>query len=147
MAREQVNRLPGVEAPVLASSVYETEPVNCEPNAPKFLNAVIEIRYAGEAPNLLRELQRIEAALGRPAAHARNASRTLDLDLLYFGEETISGPDLELPHPRVRERRFVLEPLVEIRADLVLPFETENVAGLLRRLPESPPLPRVASEW
>lgn len=146
-ARERVNRLPGVGPPLLASSVYQTAPVNCEPNAPEFLNAVIEISYTGEALNLLHELRRIEAALGRPAAHARNTSRTLDLDLLYFGDETISGPDLELPHPRLRERRFVLEPLAEIRADLVLPFQTENVAALLRRLPKSPPLLRVHSEW
>ncbi len=146
-ARQQIITLDLFPPLLLASSVYETEPVDCEPNAQKFLNAVIEISYAGEAPDLLHELRRIEAALGRPAAHARNASRTLDLDLLYFGEETMSGPDLELPHPRLRERRFVLEPLAEIRADLVLPFETENVAALLRRLPASPPLLRVASEW
>lgn len=146
-ARERVSRLPGVGPPLLASSVYETEPINCEPNAPEFLNAVMEINYAGSAIDLLHELRCIEAALGRPAMHARNSARTLDLDLLYFGEQTMPGPDLELPHPRLRERRFVLEPLAEIRGNLVLPCETESVAALLRRLPGSPPLLRIASEW
>ena len=146
-ARQQITILHSFQPPLLASSAYETEPVNCEPNAPMFLNAVMEIGYTGAAIDLLCELRRIEGSRGRPSFHASNFSRTLDLDLLYFGDEMISGPDLELPHPRLRERRFVLEPLAEIRADLVLPSATENVAALLRRLPESSPLLRVASEW
>ncbi len=146
-ARASLSRLPGVERPLLTSAVYETEPVGCEPDAPEFLNAVIEIGYAGSAHKLLRELGKIETAGGRSRAQARNASRTLDLDLLYFGDQTISESDLELPHPRLHERRFVLEPLAEIRPDLVLPRATDNVAELLRRLPESRPLLRVTSEW
>jgi 2-amino-4-hydroxy-6-hydroxymethyldihydropteridine diphosphokinase len=146
-ARERIVRLPGVGEPMLASSVYETEPVKCEAGAGKFLNAVIELQYDGDAAAQLRELRQIEATLGRPAEHARNISRTLDLDLLYFGDMTISQPELELPHPRMHERRFVLEPLAEIRPDLVLPGQTQNVAMLLAQLPDRSPLLRVASEW
>ena len=146
-ARAAIERLPKVEGPMRASSIYETEPVDCEPGAPTFLNAVIEIGYTGAPEELLQELRGIEAALGRPAAHARNTSRTVDLDLLYFGEKTIARLDLVLPHPRMHERRFVLEPLCEIRPDLVLPQQTESVAELLQKLPATPPLVRMASGW
>jgi len=146
-ARERVSNLPGVQGPILASSVYETEPVNCEATAGRFLNAVVEIEYTGDAAGLLRELRNIEAALGRPSAHARNTSRTLDLDLLYFGDVTISRPELQLPHPRMQDRRFVLEPLAQIRPDLVLPGQTRDIATVLQQLPDRSPLLRVASEW
>lgn len=146
-ARERIEQLPSVRSPVLASAVYETEPVNCERGAGKFLNAVLEIQIDGTAPELLAQLRRIENASERPAVHARNASRTLDLDLLYFGDLTINSPDLELPHPRMVERRFVLEPLADIRADLVLPDQSETVFTLLAKLPATTPLVRIASEW
>ncbi|MEP6956060.1 MAG: 2-amino-4-hydroxy-6-hydroxymethyldihydropteridine diphosphokinase [Chthoniobacterales bacterium] len=84
-ARLQLSALPEVQPPILASPVYETEPVGCEPGAPPFLNAVVEVDYDGDPYTLLAALRQIEAALGRPAVHARNASRTLDLDLLYLG--------------------------------------------------------------
>ena len=146
-ARAQLSELPKLEKPLLVSAVYETDPIGCEPNAPPFLNAVIEIGYSGDARALLGELRQIEAALGRPVMHERNASRTLDLDLLYFGETQPSESDLQLPHPRMRERRFVLEPLYDIRPELVLPAQREDVATLLNHLPATPPLVRVVTEW
>jgi len=146
-ARARIERLPKTEAPILASAIYETAPVGCEPGAPAFLNAVIEIGYGGSAEELLKQLREIEATLGRPLEHAKNTSRTLDLDLLYFGDAAIRRPELELPHPRMHERRFVLQPLSEIRPELVLPAQTESVASLLARLPETPPLLRQPSEW
>ena len=146
-ARSEICRLPAIQEPVLASAVYETEPVGCEPGAPRFLNAVMEVGYAGDAHALLGELRRIEATLGRPAAHARNTSRTVDLDLLYFADLTLAGDELQLPHPRMHERRFVLEPLRDIRPALVLPSQTKRVAELLAELPATPPLVRVTSEW
>ncbi len=145
--RQEVVRLPGVELPIAASAVYETEPVDCAAGTRKFLNAVIEIGYAGAGEELLRELRNIENANGRSAAHERNAPRTLDLDLLYFGGVKISQPDLQLPHPRMLDRRFVLEPLVEIRPDLILPGESVTVAELLRRLPDATPLVQFTPEW
>ena len=146
-ARRQIINLSKLEPPILASGAYETEPVACEPGAPKFLNAVMEIGYAGEPEELLRGLRAIENALGRPAAHTRNVSRTVDLDLLYFGAAQRSGAELELPHPRMHERRFVLEPLAEIRPDLRLPTQSATIAELLERLPATEPLVRYASEW
>lgn len=146
-ARVQVCQLPGVEGPVLASAVYETEPVECEPGTQKFFNAVIEVGYASGGEQLLRELRRIEQLAGRPALHPRHAPRSLDLDLLYFGGVSIETPELQLPHPRMLERRFVLQPLAEIRPDLVLPHQDGTIATLLAKLPPSPPLVRVAGEW
>ena len=146
-ARREIEQLLDIEPPTLASAVYETQPVGCEPGAPEFLNAVIEVGYTGAARELLEQLRQIESALGRPAAHARNTSRTVDLDLLYFGDMQLADPDLQLPHPRMHERRFVLEPLHDIRPELVLPRHGQSVAQLLARLPATEPLVRVASQW
>lgn len=145
--RRDLLSLPGIEQPILASAVYETEPVDCEPGTGKFFNAVIEVGYSGAGEDLLRELRLIEEAHGRAAEHKRNEPRTLDLDLLYFGGVSISQPDLQVPHPRMRSRRFVLQPLAETRPDLILPGETQTVAQLLARLPDRTPLVQIASEW
>ena len=146
-ARDEIEKLNSVSSPLLTSAVYETEPVGCEAGAAKFLNAVIEIEYAGDAPDLLHDLVEIETRLGRPASHARNASRTLDLDLLYFGDMKIETPELQLPHPRIAEREFVLRPLADIRPDLVLPKQTESTRDLLLRLPKGEAVVRIAAEW
>src|SRR5687767_12775615 len=79
-ARARVLALPGVSAPVIDSGVYETEPVQSDPHAGAFLNAVIEVEYAGQPITLLDGLQQIEAQLGRPSKRPRNASRVIDLD-------------------------------------------------------------------
>lgn len=146
-ARSAIEALGDVRPPLLASAVYETEPVGCAADTAKFLNAVIEIEYAGEARDLLRELVEIETRLGRPASHARNASRTLDLDLLYFGDTAIETPELQLPHPRIAEREFVLRPLADIRPDLVLPKQTESARDLLLKLSKGPAVVRIVAEW
>lgn len=146
-ARQDIARLRNVLPPLRASAVYETEPAGCEKGAAKFLNAAIEFGYAGEAQDLLRELAAIEKLLGRPASHARNVSRTIDLDLLYFGELEIETADLQLPHPRIAEREFVLRPLADIRPDLVLPRQTESVGMLLLQLTSTGEVVRVVAEW
>jgi 2-amino-4-hydroxy-6-hydroxymethyldihydropteridine diphosphokinase len=146
-ARAEIAALNDVRPPLRASAIYETEPVGCEEDAPKFLNAVLEFEYAGEAEDLLRELAAIEKRLGRPAAHARNVSRSIDLDLLYFGDLEIESAELQLPHPRISAREFVLRPLADINPDLVLPKQTEPVGVLLRRFPDSGAVVRVIAEW
>jgi 2-amino-4-hydroxy-6-hydroxymethyldihydropteridine diphosphokinase len=124
--------------PLLVSRVYETDPVQCEPDAPSFLNAVVEIGFDGDPLELLAALQRIETETGRPARRPRNAPRSLDLDILYCGDRTLSTDLLTLPHPRLHERRFVLAPLHDIRPDLILPNQTVPVATLLSALPSEP---------
>jgi 2-amino-4-hydroxy-6-hydroxymethyldihydropteridine diphosphokinase len=146
-ARKDISALSGVLPPVRSSAIYETDPVGCEKGAAKFLNAVIEIGYSGEADVLLRELAAIEKILGRSATHARNVSRTIDLDLLYFGELEIETADLQLPHPRITEREFVLRPLADIRPDLILPKQSEPVGALLLRFTDASAVVRVDLEW
>ena len=146
-ARKDIAALGGVRPPMRSSALYETEPVGCEKSAAKFLNAAIEFGYTGDAEGLLRDLAGIEKLLGRPATHERNVSRTIDLDLLYFGELEIETAELHLPHPRITQREFVLRPLADIRPDLVLPRQTEPVAALLLQLFGAGAVVRVTAEW
>jgi 2-amino-4-hydroxy-6-hydroxymethyldihydropteridine diphosphokinase len=146
-ARKDIAVLGGALPPMRSSAIYETEPVGCEKGAAKFLNAAIEFGYSGEPQQLMRDLAAIEKFLGRPGAHARNISRTIDLDLLYFGELVIETAELQLPHPRIIEREFVLRPLADIRPDLVLPEQAETVGALLFRLAPSPAVVRLDLEW
>lgn len=146
-ARKDIAALSGVLPPMRSSAIYETEPIGCETGAAKFLNAAIEFEYAGGAQDLLRELAAIEKLLGRSATHARNVSRTIDLDLLYFGDLEIETAELQLPHPRITEREFVLRPLADIRPDLVLPKQAESVRALLLRLNDAGPVVQFDGEW
>ncbi len=146
-ARTEITALRGVLPPLRSSALYETEPVGCEKGAAKFLNAAIEFGYSGEPGELLRELAAIEKMLGRPAAHARNVSRPIDLDLLYFGELVVETSELQLPHPRIIEREFVLRPLADIRPDLILPDQNQPVSSLLLRLGPTAGVVRFDLEW
>ncbi len=146
-ARKAIADLAGVGPPILSSAIYETEPVDCEPGAKKFLNAVLEFDYEGEPVNLLKKVTEIESALGRPRDRARNVSRQIDIDLLYLGEMKIDTAEVQLPHPRMHSRRFVLQPLADIRPDLVLPREAKTVRELLARLDDSGKVVRLANEW
>ena len=100
------------------SSLLSTAPVGCEPGAPEFTNAAVSGFWDGTASDLLRVCQRIEADNGRPNDHAYHVSRTLDLDIILFGQETIRLPDLKVPHPEAAKRDFVMAPVREIEPDL-----------------------------
>lgn len=115
------------------SSLYRTAPVDS--TGPDYVNAVIELRTRLSAPGLLDELQRIEIDAGRERPY-RNAPRTLDLDLLLFGNASISSARLQVPHPRMSERAFVLVPLSEIAPHLVTQQLLQAVASqAVARLP------------
>lgn len=146
-ARKDLAQLSGVLPPMRTSAIYETEPVDCEPGATKFLNAVVEFEYSRPALDLLRELRAIERLGGRPASHERNLSRTIDLDLLYFGELEIETAELQLPHPRVVDREFVLRPLADVRPDFILPRQSEPVGILLSRVAAGPAVVKIDAEW
>jgi len=127
--------------PFLCAPIYQTEPRLCPPGSPDFYNTVVEIAYQGSAFELLGLTQSIEKSLGRLPHVERNAPRMIDVDLLYFGEEIIDTETLVLPHPRIGERRFVLQPLAAIRPELVLPGEIHTVAKMLELLKtDEPPL-------
>jgi 2-amino-4-hydroxy-6-hydroxymethyldihydropteridine diphosphokinase len=108
------------------SSLYRTAPVDS--SGPDYFNAVAQLSTQLTAPELLRELQRIENAAGRERPY-RNAPRTLDLDLLLFGSARIESAELQVPHPRMHERAFVLVPLAEIAPQLVNEALLAAVAG------------------
>jgi 2-amino-4-hydroxy-6-hydroxymethyldihydropteridine diphosphokinase len=146
-ARNAILGLSDVKPPILSSAIYETEPVDCEAGADKFLNAVVEFDYEGDPANLLEQLMRIEEALGRRRDHPKNVSRTIDVDLLYCGEDKIEGQRLQLPHPRMHLRKFVLQPLADIRPGLVLPGQTKTVRQLLEGLKESGVVVRFLDNW
>jgi 2-amino-4-hydroxy-6-hydroxymethyldihydropteridine diphosphokinase len=120
-----------------ASPVYETEPEGCPAGAEKFLNAVLEIEFTGAPRTLLKKLLAYEVAHGRDRSAGPNASRTIDLDILYFGEKEVLAKDLVIPHPRLAERRFVLVPLSTICPDRIIKGTGKTVRHLLRELPES----------
>jgi 2-amino-4-hydroxy-6-hydroxymethyldihydropteridine diphosphokinase len=145
-ARKAIVDLAGVQSPVLSSAIYETEAVDCEPNAGKFLNAVLEFDYEGDPTDLWKKLMEIESALGRPRHHARNVSRKIDIDLLYAGEIQMDTQELQLPHPRMHSRQFVLQPLLDIRPDLILPNQTKTVRELLAQIDESGKVVRLTNE-
>ena len=110
---------PGVEV-VLVSSLRETDPVGIV-DQPPFLNGVAMIETSLEADELLRELLAVEQKLGRVRDGERFGPRTIDLDLLLYGDQTIDRPGLKVPHPRLHERAFALEPLAELDPTLVIP--------------------------
>jgi 2-amino-4-hydroxy-6-hydroxymethyldihydropteridine diphosphokinase len=146
-ARQQICDLADIQSPVLSSAIYETDPIDCEPGAPKFLNAVVEFGYNGDPLQLLKKLKSVENALGRPREHARNVSRKIDIDLLYIGETEINEGELKLPHPRMHLRRFVLQPLADIRPELILPRQAKTVRELLAQLDDTCNVVCVRNDW
>jgi 2-amino-4-hydroxy-6-hydroxymethyldihydropteridine diphosphokinase len=146
-ARKAILDLANVKAPIVSSAVYETEPVGCEPGAGKFLNAVVEFEYRYEPARLLEQLIEIEEALGRKRDHRPNVSRTIDIDLLYCGDQRIDDERLQLPHPRLYLREFVLQPLADIRPDLILPGQKKTVRELLAEVEQSGDVIRFAEQW
>ena len=121
--REALRRLGAVDgiAVVAVSSFRETDPVG-KVDQPRFVNAAAELQTSLRPHDLLNRLLEVERALGRDRAREeRWGTRTVDLDLLLYGDETVEEPGLEVPHPRLAERAFVLEPLLELDPELRLP--------------------------
>jgi 2-amino-4-hydroxy-6-hydroxymethyldihydropteridine diphosphokinase len=146
-ARHAIIDLSNVNPPILSSAVYETEPVGCEPGAGEFLNAVVEFEYEADPTRLLGQLIQIEEALGRKRDHPQNVSRTIDIDLLYCGDRRINDERLQLPHPRMHLRTFVLRPLADVRPNLVLSGQTKTVRKLLEGSEQSGQVVHFPNRW
>jgi 2-amino-4-hydroxy-6-hydroxymethyldihydropteridine diphosphokinase len=116
------------------SRYYQTEPVGYA-DQPPFLNAVAALETDLEPDALLERLLEIERSLGRDRSHGiPNGPRTLDLDLLLYGQQVIATSHLQVPHPRMTERSFVLVPLVEIAPGLIHPLACRSMKELLKDL-------------
>ena len=116
-----LDNTPGVEVDA-TSDLYETSPIG--PPQRSYVNMVVRVRTDRDARSLLDLCKRIEAQLGREPADIRWGPRVIDLDILLFGDEKISEPDFEVPHPHMTERRFVLVPLLQIDPDVTDPWGT-----------------------
>ena len=133
-AIQALGRVTGTQLDAV-SSLYRSAPVDA--SGPDFVNAVAALHTTLTPEALLTQLQAIEASLGRERPY-RNAPRTLDLDLLLYGDEQIATPDLTVPHPRMHERAFVLLPLVELTgAQRVIPGRG-TIAALLPHVAAQP---------
>lgn len=118
----------GVPDVVGVSPVYETDPVGGPDDQAAYLNLVVEVSTGLDARGLLEVCRRLETAAGR-VREVRWGPRTLDVDVLWVDGETVADADLEVPHPRMRERRFVLAPLADLAPDLVAAAEVAAAKG------------------
>jgi 2-amino-4-hydroxy-6-hydroxymethyldihydropteridine diphosphokinase len=147
-AIEKLNQIPGVRV-VDKSSLYETEPVGVKPEYQhlKFINAVVIVRCDVPVIDLHRACVAIEAEVGRSRSADRYAPRTLDIDVLYYGDLVQHSPKLCLPHPQCLKRRFVLEPLAEVRPHFIVPGTGSTTLALLAALPPGEQVVKLPARW
>ena len=138
-ARDRIAALPGTVS-VEMSPVYETEPVGVAEayREMTYLNAVLLVRTTLGVEEWSRRLHALEDELFRVRTGERNAPRTIDIDLLTYGDVRRDRPDLRLPHPQCLTRRFVCQPLADLRPDYVVPGQSRTVAEILASLPKRP---------
>ncbi len=131
------------------SSAYETEPVDVkeEYSALKFLNAVLIVESPYTAEEWLPKIKKIEDTLQRLRTDDRNAPRTIDVDILFAGNDVVDSDLLQIPHPRWADRRFVVEPLAEVRPDLTLPESSDSVRKILAQMPASDDVRLFTEKW
>lgn len=147
-ARERVAALPGTKL-VAQAPVYETEPVGVKPEYRqlKFLNTVLVFETASQVHEWFDSLRAIETELGRERGLDRYAPRRIDIDLLYFGDTRVESGGIVIPHRHWKERRFVAQPLADVRPDLVLPGEPRTVRQVLDALPPGEAVNLLTRGW
>jgi 2-amino-4-hydroxy-6-hydroxymethyldihydropteridine diphosphokinase len=131
--RDALARLQREGRLIAVSSFYETEPVEVTDQA-WFLNCAVGLETSVPPPELMRSLLRIEQEMGRKRIQ-KKGPRTIDIDILLFGDAVVNTPELTIPHPAMHERRFVLEPLAEIAPDARHPVLKKTIRELREALP------------
>ena len=144
----RIGKIPGVRA-VARSLVYETEPVDMarEYAAMLFLNAVMIVETNLEPHDLLRHLHAIERDMGRKRGPGRNLPRPIDIDIIYAGELACNDAVLTIPHPAWAQRRFVVQPLCDVRPQVRVPGQTRTVQEILASLAIVPAVKVVQEDW
>lgn len=132
--RDAIKRLGEFGTVRSQSSFYETEPVEVDGPQAWYLNCAIEIETELTSEGLLKKALSVEQSMGRRRTQVRGP-RTIDIDIVLFDGERVESPELTLPHPRMRKRRFVLEPLAEIAPEARDPLSGKTVKELLAELP------------
>lgn len=134
---------------LVSSPVYETEPVGVKDQYRdlSFLNAVLIVESGLEVEELSDLIHGVENTLGRERSEDRYAPRPIDVDILYAGDAIMNSPDITLPHPSWYKRRFVLQPLADVRSELVLPGQTLTCEQMLSSLPEVPEVVLFSEGW
>ncbi len=133
-----IERLRTLSVGADVSSLYQSEALGCPPGTADFINAAMVLRLQPKqtAATLLGALQAIEVDFGRQRSSQQNQARTLDLDLISYENQQLGSKLLTLPHPRARQRKFVLLPIAEIMPSLILPGQSRTVLQLLDQLPD-----------
>jgi 2-amino-4-hydroxy-6-hydroxymethyldihydropteridine diphosphokinase len=131
------------------SPIYETTPVDVKPEYQDmtYLNSVVIVESDLPLESWLSYIGKIEKNLGRERSDDRNAPRPIDIDIIYAGEQIIDGGGLEVPHPRWAERRFVVQPLNDVRPEMILPETNTPVSEILRALPMDEGLSIFDERW
>ncbi len=131
------------------SPIYETTPVDVKPEYQDmpYLNSVVIVESELPLESWLSYIGKIERMLGRERSEDRNAPRPIDIDIIYAGSQIIDGGGLEVPHPRWAERRFVVQPLADVRPEMVLPAASKPVSDILRSLPMDEGLSVFEERW
>lgn len=144
-ARRALHRPPQINV-VAASAIYETEPVGGPDEQPSYLNAVLRVETLLSAADLLTEILAVEKLFGRRRLE-RWGPRTLDVDLLFFGDEVHRQTDLIIPHPRVHQRAFVLIPLMELAPGLIHPVLGQTVEDMMAKLSSPAGVRCLRDQW
>ncbi|MBI2884804.1 MAG: 2-amino-4-hydroxy-6-hydroxymethyldihydropteridine diphosphokinase [Candidatus Omnitrophica bacterium] len=137
LAAQRLSRIPGTRL-IQMAPLYETQPVGGPPQ-PDYLNTVIEAETSLEPGALLAALRALERELGRVPSSVRWGPRPIDLDILLYDDLVMSTPALTIPHPRLHERRFVLEPLAQLAPDVRHPVAGRRIIELLAGLSAAEP--------
>lgn len=142
----QMLHVPPERCVTTASALYETEPVGGPEGQSPYLNAVLKIQTSLTAADLLAAGLEVEQHFGR-RRQERWGARSLDIDLLFFGDRVFRKPELTVPHPRLHQRAFVLVPLDELAPDLIHPLSGLTVREMLLRLPSTAGVRRLSTPW
>jgi len=147
-ARDALCQLPETRL-LKCSRVYETAPMDppATGDNPDYLNAIVIVESALEVRAFSTAMHEIETRLGRTRQTERNAPRTIDIDLIACGNCVLDDSHLQLPHPRATERRFVCEPLAEVRPDLILPGQKQTIREILLAIPRIPRVGIAMQQW